>query len=328
MLGTCGMPPGTNDYYHVKMSTLKALQLRMNWIFLGNYSLAPPVFQYMLKTLGKTVSDSPDAWVALREAEDRERGSPGPVVRNWERWLIQREVGPDGLTVRTVPITSPATQIGTSYEARRTDHASASNYIYFGVDDKFIKGGPEAVDVYVTYLDNNHATWTLQYDSAGGSAYKSTRVVTNTADGRWKTTKFAIEDAGFANRQNGGMDFRLYNGGVEDATVRFVQGRQGECARLSADANANAAGAANPPPDHSCGDVRTNTHRALGWRSPVGATRAGDCDCRYGTAATGQAARRLASRDAVRRFVYGYNLADVFQAGTGRWLSRVGCRHR
>ena len=86
-----------------------------------------------------------------------------------------------------------------------------------------MKGGPEAVDVYVTYLDNNHATWTLQYDSATGSAYKSTTAVTNAGDGRWKTTKFFINDAGFKNRQNGGMDFRLYNGGVEDVTVRFVR---------------------------------------------------------------------------------------------------------
>jgi hypothetical protein len=221
--GQCGMPAGTNDYYHVKMSTLKALQLRMNWVFLGNYNLAPPIFQYMLKTLGKRVSDSPDAWVALREAEDRERGTPGPVVRNWERWIVQREVAPDGLTVRTAPITSPATQIGTSYEARRTDRATANNYMYFGVDDQFVKGGPEAVDLYVTYLDNNHATWMLQYDSATGGAYKSTRAVTNIGDGKWKTTKFAITDAGFDNRQNGGMDFRLYNGGAEDVTVRFVR---------------------------------------------------------------------------------------------------------
>jgi len=221
--GTCGQPAGTADYYHVKMATLKALQLRMNWVALGNYDLAPALFDYMLKSLGKTVADSPDAWCALREANDTERGKPGPVVRNWERWLIQREVSPKGLTVPTAPKTSPASQIGKSYEARRTNHAEGSDFIYFGVNDGFIKGGSTDVDIYVTYLDNNHARWRLSYDSDSTTIYKPTAWVTNIADGKWKTVKFAIGDAGFNNRQNGGMDFRLYNGGVEDLTVRFVR---------------------------------------------------------------------------------------------------------
>jgi hypothetical protein len=219
----CGMPAGTDDYYHVKMATLKALQLRMNWVFLGDYELAPGVFDYMLKTLGKRVYDSPDAWVALREAEDTEHGRPGSWVRNWERWLVQREIPSDGATVRTAPVTSPASEIGTSYEARRTDHAGGSDYIYFGVDDRFLAGGSTEVIVHVTYLDDNHAEWTLQYDAADGPIDKATESVTNVGDGAWKTRAFTIPDGGFANRQAGGMDFRLYNGGLEDLTVRFVR---------------------------------------------------------------------------------------------------------
>ena len=221
--GTCGMPAGTANYYHAKMATLKALQLRMNWVFLGNWNLAPSVFNYMLKTLGKTVHDSPDAWVALREAHDTERGSPGPVVKNWERWLTQRDVSPRGITVPTAAITSPAPQIGKSYEARRTNRATTSDWIHFNVNDQFIYGGSTDVDIYVTYLDNNHAKWSLSYDAYGTAIYKKAGSVQNIADGKWKTVKFAVTDAGFSNRQAGATDFQLYNGGVQDLTVRFVR---------------------------------------------------------------------------------------------------------
>jgi hypothetical protein len=221
---TCGVSPaGADNYYHVKMATLKALQLRMNWVFISNWNLGPTIFPYMIRTLGKRVSDSPDAWVALREAEDRENGTTGPVVRNWERWLVQRETSPDGFSVKTAAITSPDARIGTSYEARRTNHAGGSDYLYFGVNDGFITGGPIDVQVNVTYLDNNAVKWRIDYDQAGGDAYAPSDPVQNINDGLWKTAKILISGAGFSNRQNGGSDFRIFNGGINDLTVRFVR---------------------------------------------------------------------------------------------------------
>jgi len=42
----------------------------MNWVFLGDYRVAPDLLQYMRRTMGRKVQESPDAWVALRQSRD------------------------------------------------------------------------------------------------------------------------------------------------------------------------------------------------------------------------------------------------------------------
>jgi len=250
--------PGTDKYYFMKMATLKSLQLRMNWINTTDlsYSLAPQVVEYARKTMGKTVKNSPDAWVALRQWNDPtylddRLPEYSPEIsntlgvdrldyqqidsffknaklpyRNWERWLTQREVAPDGYTQPTHQVYSQSQFVkwnGFSYEAIRTDHQNQSNYIYFNVDDRFLKNQSTDVEIKVTYLDENNATWGIEYDALNGNPYKKTSQVVNQNSGKWKTTTFRISDAAFGNRQNGNMDFRIYNGGSQDLTVRFVR---------------------------------------------------------------------------------------------------------
>jgi hypothetical protein len=250
--------PGTDKYYFMKMATLKSLQLRMNWINTTDlsYSLAPQVVEYARKTMGKTVENSPDAWVALRQWNDPTylddhlpeyspeisnilgvnrsdyqqidsffKNAKFPY-RNWERWISQREVAPDGYTQPTHQVYSQSQFIkwnGFSYEAIRTDHQNQSNYIYFNVDDRFLKNQRTDVELKVTYLDDNNATWEIEYDALDGNPYKKTSQVVNQNSGKWKTTTFRISDAAFGNRQNGNMDFRIYNGGSQDLIVRFVR---------------------------------------------------------------------------------------------------------
>jgi hypothetical protein len=220
----CGWPAGTDDYWHVKMSQLKMLQLRMNWVFLssGAYNTAPLLNDYAFKVMGKHYYDSPDAWVVLREAQDGTDNS-GRWMRNWERWLFQREIDPDGHTVRTYPHTSPQNMIGTTYEARRTDHINGSDYIYFDVHNLFMKGNAGDIQIKVTYLDNFSGDWWIEYDATDGNAYKASEVQTNQNDGMWKTITFSLDDTDFNNSQEGEMDFRIYNGGENDITVRFVR---------------------------------------------------------------------------------------------------------
>lgn len=222
-----------SSYYQLKMSALKNLQVRANVVFLGArvWQKAPQLHQYMLKTLGKHYYDSPDAWCALREGKDIYQlwsrwnlgVKEGWWIRNFERWLIQREVEPDGKTVRTYYIETPVKHNEESYEARRTDHKNGSNYIYFGVDDKFIKENGKDIQIKVTYLDNNNQKWWIEYNAANGKAYKKSTVVKNLNDSKWKTTTFKIKDAAFVNSQRDRMDFRIFNGGRQDLTVRFVR---------------------------------------------------------------------------------------------------------
>ncbi len=234
---------GVCSYYHIKMSTLKAMQLRVNWLNVRDSLIKydPKLFQYFRLTANKSVKKSPDAWVSLRQVYDPLFSTipPTPVLnsskwvdrvtlpyRNWEKWLTQREVSPNG---KTVPVYKLNTNFLFDYynfkafEALQTDRANGSDYMYFNVDADFIFGGTNSVEIKVTYLDNFTGNWWIEYDSYGANTTKQASPIANSNDNKWKTVTIYISDAGFTNRQNGGMDFRIYNGGNNDITVRFVR---------------------------------------------------------------------------------------------------------
>jgi Secretion system C-terminal sorting domain len=234
---------GLCNYYHIKMSTLKAMQLRVNWLNVTDTMITynPNLFQYFRLTANKSAETSPDAWVCLRQTYDPLFSNipPTPVLnsnqwihrvtlpyRNWEKWLTQREVLTNGNTV-------PVYQLNTSntfdyynfkaFEALRTDKDNGSNYMYFNLDSNYIFGGSNDIQLKITYLDNFSGNWWVEYDAAGSQIFKQSSQITNINNNIWKTVTINIPDAGFTNRQNGGMDFRIYNGGTNDITVRFVR---------------------------------------------------------------------------------------------------------
>ena len=208
-IGNANVP--WDNYYQLKMTALKSLAVRVNCVFLGAriWGKGESIHTYMLKTLGRHYGDSPDAWCALREGHDVYQqwsryhlGFRGTWrVRNWERWLVQREVEPDGKSVAACPVRTPLKFNEEALEARRTDLARGGAYLYFGVDDRFLKGGRTPVQVKVTYLDDFAGTWWVEYDAADGNAYKKTKPVANANDGAWKTVTLEIADAAFRNRQ-------------------------------------------------------------------------------------------------------------------------------
>jgi hypothetical protein len=53
--------------------------------------------------------------------------------------------------------------------------------------------------------------------------YKQSTQISNINNNSWKTVTINIPDAGFTSRQTNDMDFRIYNGGNNDITVRFVR---------------------------------------------------------------------------------------------------------
>ena len=234
------------SYYHLKMSTLKALQLRVNWLNARDEYVAevPALYEYFRLTARKTIKNSPDAWAVLRQSYNPFSTSTPPALpvpkpnsplwtsrvtlpyRNWEKWLKQREVLPDG---KVVPVYKLASTRPFDYynlfaeEALRTDKANGSNYLYFAVDDNFMKGGTNPVQIKVTYLDDFTGNWWVEYDATGSEINKKSAQITNVNDNKWKTITVNIADAGFNNRQNGNMDFRIYNGGNSNISVRFVR---------------------------------------------------------------------------------------------------------
>jgi Secretion system C-terminal sorting domain len=234
---------GACSYYHIKMSTIKAMQLRINWLNVRDSLITydPTMFQYFRLTANKTAKTSPDAWASLRQAYDPLFSAipPAPILnsprwvhrvtlpyRNWEKWLTQREVLPDGKSVPTYQLNSNSLfdfYNFKAFEALRTDRINGSNYIYFNVDSSFIRGGINNVQIKVTYLDNFAGNWWIEYDAAGSQVYQATTPIINSNNNGWKTVTFNINNAGFMDRQNGNMDFRIYNGGNSDISVRFVR---------------------------------------------------------------------------------------------------------
>ncbi|SNR96636.1 hypothetical protein SAMN05216276_100224 [Streptosporangium subroseum] len=133
---------------------------------------------------------------------------------NEENGLRQIEQG-DGTT-------APVTVGGLS--ARKTVQTSApAQHMYFQVDDAVAFDGAFVACLQVEYFDEGGATFRVQYDSTS-SAYGSTGSVNRTGSNTWKTAGFELMDARFANRENGGADFRVEAGsaGVTFHSVKLA----------------------------------------------------------------------------------------------------------
>lgn len=228
------MGRAVDRYYNEKMAHLKALQLRMRWIAIqeGQAERYPALYAYIALSLGKQVSDSPDAWVSLRtfledEFPSRWDGEHLHIVNNWERWLYQREISSDGLTQASYSAVDYMMEgdIDFGYpvfEARTTQHSQGSDYIYFNIDDRFSESYAGDYQLNISYLDNNQARWWVEYDAGPGDEYHASEQISNQQDGAWKTVSLTLTGTDFQNRQSG-MDFRIFNGGESDITVRFVR---------------------------------------------------------------------------------------------------------
>ncbi|MBB5959699.1 hypothetical protein FHS29_006320 [Saccharothrix tamanrassetensis] len=233
---------GNYDYY--RMAVLNMLRKGHNWAIFprelrtdANDATHPQfaaLRDYFRQSAGYPVNSSPDAWAMLQMFYD---GCYNGTRRyhNYEKFLLQRDVESGGRTVVAEQRTwdpdqygfckvgeGGSTQPAVTYFARRTDHASGNDYIYFDVDSRFAPTTERTFRVAVTYRDTGTAKWSLQYSTAN-TAIVSTPTVTNTNSGALKTAIFSLSDASFRGAQPTAMDFRLYNGGSTDITVRGVR---------------------------------------------------------------------------------------------------------
>ncbi|MBI2571379.1 MAG: hypothetical protein HYV63_30600 [Candidatus Schekmanbacteria bacterium] len=229
----CGFST-TEPYYAVKMANLKALQLRMNWVYAvpGPSFMAayPELWEWVRLSLGKRAADAPDAWVALREAEDRYWLEDAaidwptrPWVSNVERWLVQREVGPDGATQRGSEMHTGilAGENGTAYEGRATAVGSGNRCFYFDLDDDFWHDAEAAAQIKVTYLDTGTGQWQVSYAAAAGIGLATP--VARTDTGAWRTATVEVADALFDDSLASSTDFRICTLDDEDLQMRFVR---------------------------------------------------------------------------------------------------------
>jgi hypothetical protein len=233
----CGFSTA-DPYYAVVMSNLKALQLRSTHLlvetvdsYLSQYSAH---WNWVRHELGKKADNAPEAWVALREYEDKYfalnnhpdhdiNWNQRPWLHNFERWLVQKDIAPNGMSRRGSEIRSNVLDPdnGISYEGRLTDRSNNQDYLYFFVQDNFAFGNTSSMQIKVTYLDTGTTQWQLQYRNNLGNLV--TESVSNSNSGSKKTATFTLTNASFDNGMTGNADFRLYNGGSSDIEVRFVR---------------------------------------------------------------------------------------------------------
>ena len=223
--------------YAVTMSNLKALQLQLNWLYVvpgpSGLDRLPDHWDWVRLSLGQRPADSADAWVALRDAEDRywrwEDGpfGPGgrrwagrPFVRNYERWLVQRDVAPLAVARRShadVHRAELEADNGTAFEGLATALARGRTSLAFDVDERFLApAGTHDVLVKVTYLDQGHGRWRVRWPG-GRSAAIALR-----ATGTWRTATVRVPAFSPDGSLPGGTDLWLTTHG-SDLTARFVR---------------------------------------------------------------------------------------------------------
>ncbi len=223
-------------YYAVRQANLKALQLRMNWLYvvprpsyLAEY---PGQWDWVRLSLGQRAGTSADAWAALRDAEDRywvdnERGrfaDPDawptlPYVRNLERWLVQTDE-PGSVAHRTAAdkhVQVLEKDNGIAYEGLTTKVSAGDTGFIFEVDPRFAAAaGPEVV-VKVTFLDRGAGPFAVS------TATGSTVDVERSDSGTWRTATLALPAGSLATGPTGPRLRVAVADGADDLVVRFVR---------------------------------------------------------------------------------------------------------
>ncbi len=194
------------------------------------YADYKPITAIAAQYSGVTLGNTPSVWVALRETF-RVGTWDNPEYGNFNFWLYQDDAIAGGNTVvetyRNDAITSGVTNrlglpvynpaLGSFKEGwttRRTNEGDGNPYMWFKIDNGYINGGTNQVNIEVTYFDIGLDRWSLQYDSTTGIKDAvpngSGNPYVQKANTRtWKTATFSINDGRFANSLAGGADFRV-----------------------------------------------------------------------------------------------------------------------
>ncbi|NOZ51425.1 MAG: DNRLRE domain-containing protein, partial [Chloroflexi bacterium] len=186
---------------------------------LVNKSERRAMFEFALQHLGKTIENSPSAWVAMRETEY----TWYPQFGNYDFFMVQNDAVPGA---KTVPLWKVSGYPEGRY-TRRTDSASGNPYMYFDIEDGYLNDTHERVRLSITYYDQGTDAFDVRYD-AWSNANKLAGTVHKTNTRRWLKASFVLSDARFGNRQPGGgehpgSDFNIYARGDGDEIIHLVQ---------------------------------------------------------------------------------------------------------
>jgi hypothetical protein len=211
--------------HRYRESMLRVLEMRRNFMWTNINALIPDLslLGYVSLELGRKVENTPDVWCYLRESYvQKQNGYTGPV-KNYERWLYQRD-RENSSTIPAVKVDQMASMRGPppgkkyDFIAHKTDIASGNSKIGFAMDDRFLQGGPFQVAVKITYQDIGKGKWSLVYKTKDGENSKN---LTCEDSKKAKTATFFLDDAYFpAEKMDDDFEIRADEG---DATISFVR---------------------------------------------------------------------------------------------------------
>lgn len=220
--------------HRYRESMLRLLQMRRNFVWTSGFTLNDELLGYVALSMGKNEQTSVDAWAYLRESyvsqiDGRRHFADAPVnetvcgdtlppfaVRNFERWLYQRDTHVElgGRTTPTMRVELPKhygmrhPRALYDYIARRTDIASRQTYISFAVDDFFAHGLINDMYVKITYHDVADARCSLRFidatvDGDGNDLHAYVyREFTTSGTGKIRTSTFHLHRIRFIARQH------------------------------------------------------------------------------------------------------------------------------
>ncbi|WP_460798368.1 hypothetical protein [Microbacterium sp. GXF0217] len=219
----------SDPYYAIRQANLKALQLRVNWLYVvpEDSSLAehPEHWDWVRLSLGQKPETSADAWAAFRDAEDTfwadqefpRAWESQPWVRNLERWLVQVDE-PGSIAHRTdadVHAGEVEAENGTAHEGLSTDVGAGDTGFVLEVDEDFAASTIGDTVLKVTFLDAGTGPFAIETE-AGASVQ-----VERTGGGGWRTATVALPD-GAVKADATRLRISLA-AGADDLVVRFVR---------------------------------------------------------------------------------------------------------
>ena len=132
------------------------------------------------------------------------------VPGNYERFITQ--INPATTSKGMWRVNGPLTTSSHPYDrfARRSDHASANDTMYFDIHDNLLPTVGQRVQLNVTYLDRGTGQFSLKYDAVGNSQ-KTAFTVPKTGSNTWMTQSVVVTDWVFGNHGPSGCDLQLVN---------------------------------------------------------------------------------------------------------------------
>jgi len=129
---------------------------------------------------------------------------------NYDRFITQ--LLPNTTSKGLWRVRGPLTTNSDPYDrfARRSDHSSGQDTMYFDVNDNLLPSLGQRMQLNVTYLDRGTGQFSLNYDAVS-SAQKTAFTVTKMNTDAWKTQSVEVTDWRFGNRGTNGSDLQLVN---------------------------------------------------------------------------------------------------------------------